>query len=221
MKRLTRQVVSLSVFAALTTGSIAAHAAEGWYVGFAAPYNAVGGDFTGDRVYTSSVDTILVSKVSSGFGWGIYGGTHFTPNFDLEVSFLQTNHDGTFTPLPSKDVAYSMLNIDVRYFVKTEDTPVFIQVGLGTRDITVKDGAVNNNTGAPLGDATYLGDGFNFGVGLTHELKENVILSASAIYRTASFDRAEGSAAGVGKLDKKIDGPGLGFTVGVAYDVRP
>lgn len=183
------------------------------------PYNSVGGDFKGDRGYSSSVDNILVPKVSSGLGWGVYWGQHLLQNLDWEFSYLQTNHDGTFVAVfPKKDVTYSMLNFDLKFFVKTEGTPVYLQAGYGTRDVTLKDGAINNSL-QPFGDASYLGNGWNLGVGLNHALNENIVFTASIIYRTASFDRAEGSA-GKGKLPNTLDGGGTGLTLGIAYDVR-
>lgn len=221
MNRLITLFLALSTSITLVTWSDSAIASEGWYLGLAVPYNSVGGDFKGDRFYRSSVDNILVPKVSSGLGWGAYWGQHVMPNLDWELSYLQTNHDGTFVfVFPAKDVTYSMLNFDLKYFVKTEGTPVFIQAGYGTREITLKGGSVTNS-GNPIGDASYSGNGWNFGIGMNHSLNENFIFTASAVYRTASFDGGKG-AAGRSKLSNpsSLDGGGIGFVVGIAYDVR-
>ncbi len=224
MKRFVTLFLSLSAVFACSTWSNSARAEGGWYVGFALPYNSVGGDFKGDKKYSypNSSEAILVPKISSGFGWEIYGGMHAAPNLDWELSYLQTNHDGTFVSrYPKKAVSYSMFNIDLKYFVKTEGTPVFIQAGYGSRDITVKDGAVTTSPSStsPLGDASYIGNGFNFGVGMTHPLNENIVISASALYRTASFKKADGTA-GLGQLPNTLDSGGVGLVVGIAYDIR-
>ena len=219
MNRLVTLLLAIFTSISLTTWSNSAIASEGWYLGFAVPYNSVGGDFKGDDAYTNSVEGILVPKVSSGLGWGVYWGQHVIPNLDWELSYLQTNHDGTFVAVfPKKDVTYSLLNFDLKYFVTTESTPVYVQAGYGTRDITLKGGAINNSLN-PIGDVSYLGSGWNFGVGLNHSLNENLVFTASVIYRTASFDRAKGTT-GTGKLPDSLDGGGVGLTFGIAYDVR-
>ena len=99
MHRLVTLFLLLSVSLASTTWSNSANASEGWYLGFAIPYNSVGEDFKGNRYYTDSIERNLVPKVSSGFGWGVYWGSHATPNVDWEFSFLQTDHDGTFVAM--------------------------------------------------------------------------------------------------------------------------
>ena len=223
MNRLVTLFLALSTSIALWSNS--AIASGGSYLGFAVPYNSVGGDFQGDSFYRSSFDNILVPKISSGLGWGVYWGQHVLPNLDWELSYLQTNHDGTFDfafpVFPSKDVTYSMLNFDLKYVVKTEGIPVFFQVGYGTRDITIKGGAVNNS-GTPIDDASYFGNGWNFGIGLNHALKENFIFTASAVYRTATFDDAKGSANRSTLANpSSLNGSGMGFVAGIAYDFRP
>jgi opacity protein-like surface antigen len=174
----------------------------------------LGGDFDGDTGLQGSTDTIALPDADSGIGLGLAIGYRWQHQA-LELAFTQTEHDGSIPGLSGGDVTYGALDVDWRYFFRTQEQfQPFVQAGLGAAVATLAD-ASSGSSG--IGDADLSGVEFALGGGAEYYLDQHWSLGTRLLYRGASFDTAEGVDGDEGSIDDSLDADGLVFSLGVTF----
>lgn len=189
-------------------------ARSGFYFDVHGTWAQLGGDFDGNTLLVGSSDSIAVPDADSGLGFGIAAG-HRWDRYALELAFTLTTHEGSIPGAPGGDVDYGVLELNGRYFFRTEERlQPFVLGGIGIAVATLEDASTD---GVRVGDADLTGLELGLGGGLEYFLGEHWSLGLRALYRFTSFDEAEGVASDSGSIDDSVDGSGMALVFGTAF----
>lgn len=202
------------------TGASAAQASggspqrDGYYFELHGAWAQLGGDFDGNTALTGSSDTIVVPDAGSGTGFGLAFGRRWGQQA-VELSFTQTQHDGSISGFPGGDVTYDAVDVDWRYFFRPEEQlQPFFQAGIGAAFATLEDSSTD---GVSFGDADLSGVELGLGGGAEYYLSEHWSIGVRALYRYAFFDTAKGVAGDEGTIDNTVDSGGLVLLFGASF----
>jgi outer membrane protein W len=186
----------------------------GFYFELHGAWAELGGDFDGSTALTGASDTVFVPDAGSGTGFGLAIGRRWDRQA-VELSFTQTQHDGSISGAPGGDVTYDSVDLDWRYFFRPEEKlQPFFQAGIGAAFATLEDASTN---GVSVGDADLSGAELALGGGAEYYLGEHWSLGVRALYRFAFFDTAKGVSDDEGSIDNTVDTGGLVLLFGTSF----
>lgn len=184
------------------------------YFGLLVPFNNIGGDFDGNRIYSNVDGTAIVPDIDPGVGLGLVVGLKHTGTsgrgFAMEASLQGSAHDGEMTGGLKSNVSLGILSGDLKFFPTTGGAvEPWIQVGLCAAAVQVEDGFF-----FPGGqkDATYTGGGFNLGLGVMRYVSDRFALHLAGIYRFIEYDELDYDKRA--ELSKDLEGGTLSIELG-------
>ncbi len=211
-----RKIVFLLIAAVMVLTVISdAEAKKGFYMGLGVVYNTIDGDFNGSGVLQNGSDVIIVPDINDALGLDLRGGYGFTDAWAIELNFMISEHNGTWSNFKG-DVNFVSFSINGKYsFLSSSMTQPYLLFGISGNSLFIEDGAESTVTGE-IADATLSGPGINFGAGIDQYLSPNVSLSLGAMYRYVDYVDAEGVNQS-GTIDDGLDGSGFSFLLTTAY----
>jgi len=188
------------------------------YIGLSLPYNAIGGDFTGEFGLGSSqtVEIIMIPKIENGIGFGGMIGYAITAqnNFGAaaEASFQLSSHDYTWRKYSDK-ASFRAVNVDVKIHYRAQPVEPYAIIGLTFPRLTMEGGAGLMESGNDVvyykkTDATYSGLGASIGAGLDLYMTPNISLGGRVAYRWISYSNITGEG-GKFKISSGKGGSGM------------
>jgi opacity protein-like surface antigen len=186
-----------------------------WYFGFNVVRQSLGGDFDGDRFYSTGSDVISVPKIDAAIGGGFHLGLKAKVNETLAIgaegSFLSASHKSTFGATEPK-VTYSSLNFDGKiYFNANQRVQPYLQAGIGLPVVTIEEGYTN---GQVIKDATYTGVHLHAGPGVLVYLSQRLMFHAAAVVKRSSFNQVDyGSRS---ELNDELEATDVNFDLGLS-----
>ncbi|MEI8190252.1 MAG: hypothetical protein WCI75_11105, partial [candidate division NC10 bacterium] len=148
---------------AITTAS---RVKSGLYIGASIPFNRIQGDFDGSSFLTGDEETFFIPKFDDA------KGTQFTLGYReegaaFEVSYQKSTHRATWADIPvsAEGAVFTVWSLCIKGYLGGARS--FLQpyalAGIGMPKLVVKDGAIK---GAAFGNATFVGEELDLGVGL-------------------------------------------------------
>lgn len=214
---------ALSVTSSIGIGvfSVPSFAADGFYLGLGTAYNAINGDFDGNRSFDSSANgssnnvpptLLIVPKMDKAVGWSALGG-YSRGHYALELSYAASAHDSQWNDIKF-DTDYSVVDFDLKYFfIVRQPLRPYVLVGVNFDQVKVKGGAANI-----LGtdDARYYGGGFNVGTGAEYFLTDHISIGFNAKYRLVKYNEAI-AVSTHWQLENKLAGNGYSMMLTTTY----
>lgn len=205
------------VVAGWVAGTASTVSAEtGFYLGIAARYSTIKGDFEGNSVLSrteGSEDAIFLPEIDGAFGVGLVFGYLFDEKWAFEADYSSARHQGDREGIGSK-VNHRLVSAALKYhFTKRKEFQPFFLFGFGLNTLEIENGSV---TGGEVGDARLSGLGLNIGAGIHRPMTSRIFATAALIYHIVRYDSAEGGA-GSGRIDDLVSGNGFSLRLGAAY----
>lgn len=202
-----------TIFAA--SPDVTAHGRGKLYVGFAFPYNALGGGFNGRSVLAGTTQIVHVPKIGSAYGYRAVLGLGFARDSTspvretLEISYVQSTHNATWTGARS-EADYHTIDLDAKaYFRPNKSLQPFFLFGVSVwSKLAANDAA---EAFPNVGRALFYGQGFNGGFGVAYFVHPRLSISGDVILRYIYLDVANDD------IDSPINGFGATYDIGLTY----
>jgi hypothetical protein len=194
------------------------YAKQGIYFGLTGNYNTVGNDFDGKTVEGSYDEVVAVPKIDNAYGFGVVLGSR-KQNGAVELSYVRSQHDSTFSGYSLGDVTYNTINLDGKYyFLSNKPVQPFILFGICFPWLKVENSSVSTEDYETLesGDATFYGIGLNLGTGIAYYLNPRIAITGGITYRFNVYTGLSGEQTS-GDLDESLFGGGANINFGITY----
>ncbi len=191
----------------------------GYYIGGAALYNSIGGDFDGNRYFVKESgqrETVIIPKIDGDLGLGILIGRRFS-YISTELSYLRSVHDGRWNDYTG-GVVYNAINLNVKvHFMTDKKAQPHLLAGLSLPWVRINGGAV---TSTSKGDAVLYGSGINTGIGFTYYIRDKIFISQDFYWRWVSYNYAAGKVANDDVSDDTLNGNGFTAVVALSFIIN-
>jgi hypothetical protein len=158
-------------------------------------------DFSGETYFESDNELFLVPKLKGSYALGgaLGGMVDFESSFiralSLEAGYSTSDHTYSFMDAESQSTTATIRNIYVTlrtYFFKNRLVLPFIYLGFGGTRLVAKNGSYSYSLPPRVGDATYKGSDYGFGIGAVVRLPAGFLLYAEAGYHFLAMNNVKG-----------------------------
>ena len=189
-----------------------------FYLGLILPYNALGGNLDGKRLYTGPDGDAIVpnprNALGAGIAFGVKSDRSSGRGLALEGSLQGSHHQSDTSGGPASNLG--LVSADFKFFPTTRgNLQPWLQLGVCLASLEVDDGFFSNGQRK---NETFTGDGLNLGAGLLAYASPHVALHLAAIYRFIHYTDVD---YGVNRrLDPRLHGDMLSVELGLSFRIH-